>query len=168
MVRMRVPVLDYALHTSRPVPRPRKHARDTASALLACALFFVAVACGEGNGTAACLPQDVIRCTCADGSQGFAVCDVDAGAGYGVCTCDGGGSPYLPEAGTAVLDAGADADGGLQFMSPCNPADDQCPAGTSCDAFPSKGPHCSKPCKQNSDCPAPSPGCNMMGVCKTP
>jgi hypothetical protein len=147
----------------------RTHARDTvfgAFELVAVALVLLGVACGEGNGAVACLPEDVARCTCDDGRQGFSLCDVEAGTAYGACVCDGGASPLLPEAGTG--ESGAEAAAGLQFMSPCDPTNDQCPPGTSCDSFPAKGPHCSKLCKGNSDCPAPSPGCNMMGVCKTP
>jgi hypothetical protein len=133
------------------------------------------LACGEGNGGANCLPEDVERCTCENGRSGFMVCDPTTGSGYGACECDLDASPYLPEAGSeagegdGASDADA-ADGGLMFMSPCSTAagSPQCPVGTSCDDFPAKGPHCSKPCKVATDCPAPSPGCNMMGVCKAP
>jgi hypothetical protein len=129
------------------------------------------VACSEGNGAANCLPEDVERCTCADGRSGFSVCDPTAGRGYDVCNCEIDASPYLPEAGveTEAGDAGADA-GGLTFMSPCSmaPGAPMCPPGTSCDAFPAKGPHCSKACTEATDCPAPSTGCNMMGICKAP
>lgn len=140
------------------------------------ALVLVAAACGEGNGGAGCLPEDVQRCTCSDGRAGFAVCDPKAGSSYGACDCDLDASPYLVP---PPLEAGADAEGegslseggsGLSFQSPCSmsPGAPQCPAGTSCDDFPAKGPHCSKPCKVATDCPPPSPGCNMMGVCKAP
>jgi hypothetical protein len=163
MVGMHAPWVDYALHTSCGMRHAKKHARDI---VLLFALMLAVVACGEGNGATACLPEDVVRCACDDGREGFSLCDVDAGAGYGACVCDGGASPLLPEAGSG--DAGAEAAAGLQFMSPCDPTNDQCPPGTSCDSFPAKGPHCSKGCKGNADCPAPSPGCNMMGVCKVP
>jgi hypothetical protein len=137
------------------------------------ALLVVAVsACGEGNPGAACLPEDVERCSCGDGRSGFMVCDPEAGTFYGTCNCELDASPYLPEAGveaSASTDA-AMGDGGLMFMSPCSmaPGSPPCPPGTSCDDFPAKGPHCSKPCKEATDCPSPSPGCNMMGVCKAP
>jgi hypothetical protein len=131
------------------------------------------VACGEGNGATNCLPEDVARCTCSDGRDGFAVCDPVAGHGYTVCNCELDASPYLPEAGVeAAVEAGegGEGDGGLMFMSACNtaPGSPMCPPGTSCDDFPAKGPHCSKPCKEATDCPPPSPGCNMMGICKAP
>ena len=35
-----------------------------------------------------------------------------------------------------------------------------------CFPFTSKGPHCTVPCSADADCPAPSPGCSHMGVCK--
>jgi hypothetical protein len=152
----------------------KKHLRDR---LLVGALSLVGilvVACGEGNGNANCLPEDVERCTCQDGHAGYMVCDPSAGTGYGACSCDLDASPYLPEAGVeaSARDGATEGGGGggLVFMSACSLAagSPQCPAGTSCDDFPAKGPHCSKPCKVATDCPAPSPGCNMMGVCKAP
>jgi hypothetical protein len=133
------------------------------------ALLLVVAACGEGSGGAGCLPEDVERCTCADGRSGFAVCDPKSGSSYGACNCALDASPYLPEPAEAGPDTGA-GDGGLSFMSPCSQAAGapQCPSGTSCDNFPAKGPHCSKPCHVPTDCPAPSPGCNLMGICKAP
>jgi hypothetical protein len=135
---------------------------------------MLAAACGEGGGAAACLPDDVQRCTCDDGRSGFRVCDSE-GRGYGACACDLDASPGLPRPATADATAGAEGgggqsgvDGGLSFLSPCEPGGDPCPPGTSCDNFPSKGPHCSKPCKKPSDCPPPSPGCNPLGICRAP
>lgn len=154
-----------------------RHARDRGRAggrglaLVAC---LVVAACGEGNGATRCLPEDVERCTCADGRSGYEVCDPNAGAFYGACNCDVDAAPYLPVPPDAAVEGDSDTDGGdgggLSFMSPCSmaPGAPQCPAGTSCDEFPAKGPHCSKPCKEATDCPPPSPGCNMMGVCKAP
>jgi hypothetical protein len=153
---------------------PKKHARDTpwmvvgpASALL----VLVAAACTEGNGLAPCLPEDVERCTCDDGRQGFQTCPLDGGA-YATCDCDLDASPYLPEAGEeAAADAGEEeASEGLQFMSPCSTAANapQCPAGDQCYDFPAKGQFCSHKCSVATDCPAPSPGCNGKGECKTP
>jgi hypothetical protein len=133
------------------------------------AFALLLVACGEGNGNAACLPEDVERCACEDGRSGFRVCDPVAGKSYGACSCDLDASPYLPQPAAAEDGGdGGDARGGLMFLSPCDPADDMCPPGTSCASFPAKGPHCSKPCKVATDCPPPSPGCNMMGICKAP
>ena len=142
--------------------------------VIAFAALAPLAACGEGKpgAGAACLPEDVERCSCADGRSGFMVCDPEAGAFYGACNCELDASPYLPEAGVeaSVSSDGGMGDGGLMFMSPCSMASGSppCPPGTSCDDFPAKGPHCSKRCKEATDCPSPSPGCNMMGVCKAP
>jgi hypothetical protein len=156
----------------------RDRIRDRLLATLVSLAALVVVACGQGSGGANCLPEDVERCTCADGRDGFEVCDPTNASGYGACNCELDASPYLPEAGveasveaSAAGDGEADASGGgLVFMSACStaPGSPQCPPGTSCDNFPAKGPHCSKPCTEATDCPPPSPGCNMMGVCKAP
>ena len=131
------------------------------SVVMSLASLVVVVACGQGSGGANRLPEDVERCTCADGRDGFQVCDPKAATGYGACDCELDASPYLPEAGIeASIEAGegsADASGGLAFMSPCSttPGSPQCPPGTSCDDFPAKGPHCSKPCAEAPTAPRP-------------
>jgi len=151
--------------------------RRVLAGLASLAVLLLVVACNEGNGGAPCLPEDVERCTCDDGRDGFVVCPLDGGGGYGACNCDLDGSPYLPEAGEEASSdaAGGDAsdagnDGGLSFMSTCSTAigSPPCPPGTSCDDFPAKGQFCSKPCTVAMDCPPPSTGCNMMGICKAP
>ncbi len=156
---------------------PRIQASDTGRVLagllsLAALLALVPlVACSEGTSSTPCLPEDVERCTCGDGSEGFEVCDPDGGGGYGACNCALDASPYLPEPEEAGGDAEEDGgDGGLVFMSACSTSlgAPQCPSGTSCDDFPAKGQFCSKSCKVAMDCPPPSPGCNMMGTCKAP
>ena len=143
-------------------------------------LTAIAGACGEGNGGAACLPEDVQRCTCADGKEGFMVCDPKAGAFYGACNCAIDASPYLPEAGVEAGPEEGAAEGGgmmmmctgpvLSFMCPCSTSAGapQCPSGDTCYPYPSKGNHCSHPCHANGDCAAPSPGCTPMGECKAP
>ena len=149
----------------------RERVRGRLLAVVMSLASVVVVACGQGSGGANCLPEDVERCTCADGRDGFQVCDPKAATGYGACDCELDASPYLPEAGVeASIEASEGASGGLVFMSPCSTTagSPQCPPGTSCDDFPAKGPHCSKPCAEATDCPPPSPGCNMMGVCKAP
>jgi hypothetical protein len=151
--------------------------RRTVAGLAGLAVLLLVVACNEGNGGAPCLPEDVERCTCDDGRDGFEVCPLDGGGDYGACDCDLDASPYLPEAGepegssdAAEQGETSAGDGGLVFMSTCSTAvgSPQCPPGTSCDDFPAKGQFCSKPCTVATDCPPPSPGCNMMGVCKAP
>lgn len=153
---------------------PMKQASDTRGAVVALVvggLVALVAACGQGNGGQACLPEDVERCTCADGRPGFFVCDPEGGTGYGACNCDLDASPYLPEAGEAdASEGGASDGGGPGWMDPCSqdPAAPQCPPGTSCLSYPSKGPHCSKQCAVATDCPPPSPGCNPQGQCKVP
>ena len=170
--------VDQALHrtvtmTSGTVPM--KHAGHTCNAVTLAAIAALVLTgllggCSEGSGAAPCLAEDVERCFCADGRSGFQVCGREGGSGIGACNCDEVASPYLPGVGSeaGAGDATTEASNGLSFMSACDPSNDQCPSGTSCDAFPSKGPHCSKPCAVPADCPAPSPGCNMMNICKAP
>lgn len=143
--------------------RVTKRLLPAALAIVVTALFG---ACGNGadsGGTRACAPGDVRSCTCATGS-GTQTCDA-VGSAYGACVCNS------PDGGPA--DADADASGGdadaaslLPFLSPCT-TDAECETGL-CHPFPSKGSHCTKTCTDAADCPAPSPGCNAMGVCRLP
>lgn len=64
-------------------------------------------------------------------------------------------------------DAGASS-GDIAFMESCSPAADQCADGLVCFSYNMKGPHCTHACAEDTDCEAPSPGCNGMGVCKAP
>ena len=155
-------------------PRPLTPARHKQGALAAAGALTLALAlgaCGEASQGAACLGDDVERCACPGGRSGFMVCAAD-GRGYGACNCALDGSPLLPEAGVASDAApdGAPADAGLSFLSTCalSAGSPACPAGTYCYAFPAKGEFCSKACHLPTDCPAPSPGCNMMGTCQAP
>jgi hypothetical protein len=54
----------------------------------------------------------------------------------------------------------------LPFLSACE-GDEQCASGL-CHLFAAKGQFCTKPCGGDNDCEPPSPGCNMMGICKAP
>jgi hypothetical protein len=58
----------------------------------------------------------------------------------------------------------------LSFMCPCStaPGSPRCPSLDTCYPYPSKGPHCSHPCRTAMDCAPPSPGCTPMGECKAP
>lgn len=69
---------------------------------------------------------------------------------------------------TGTIDASADnADaGGLGFMESCVENED-CETGL-CYAFNQGGPLCTHSCTVDTDCEAPSQGCNNMGVCKRP
>jgi hypothetical protein len=75
-----------------------------------------------------------------------------------------------PGGGDDSGDDAADVDAGapLPFMSECVLGmDDACETGL-CFDFNTKGPHCTHECTVDTDCEAPSPGCNGMGVCKAP
>jgi hypothetical protein len=104
-----------------------------------------------------CLPGDFQPCTCDAGGEGFAKCS-DEGDAYGDCVCEG--DPV----------GGGNGEGGggalLPFMSECE-EDEECDTGV-CHDFNAKGPHCSHACEMDTDCEQPSPGCNMMGICKAP
>jgi hypothetical protein len=173
-------VLDSALHCALTMAlraRLMKQAGHILAGIMVLgSLAAIVGACGEGNGSAACLPEDVERCTCADGKSGFTVCDPKAGAFYGACNCALDASPYLPEAGVEASSDAAPAEAGacsgpvLAFMCSCStePGSPQCPSGDTCYPYPSKGSHCSHPCKEATDCAAPSPGCSPMDECKAP
>ena len=65
-----------------------------------------------------------------------------------------------------------DGGGGKQpFLWHCG-TDDDCQMGLTCGQFPAKGGgfctyHCTM-ATAAADCPAPSTGCNNMGICKVP
>jgi hypothetical protein len=131
--------------------------------LIACAIAVLTVAaCGEEQP--ACFVGEYRSCACATGAAGYQRCV--SSDGYGACVCDGTtpgvDASALPE---ASVDAGSDA-GLLPFLSACQ-TNEQCASGL-CFPFNAKGPRCSKACKVNEDCEAPSTGCNNQGVCKAP
>ncbi len=112
-----------------------------------------------------CLPGDFIECSCESGEPGYAVCDA-AGVGYTGCGYCG---QALSGGSGGAATGGAGGTGGaalLPFMSECE-EDVECETGL-CHNFNAKGPHCSHPCSMDGDCESPSPGCNMMGICKAP
>jgi hypothetical protein len=121
---------------------------------------------GCGDSSADCYPTDWEACACADGARGYHQCGA-SGEGYGACDCSG----VTP--GAATLDAGDAGDDGpseagalAPFLATCAVNAD-C-ASDVCFSFTSKGPHCTLACNADADCPAPSPGCSHMGVCKPP
>jgi hypothetical protein len=124
----------------------------------------------QQNGTR-CAPGDYVACACPNPVKGFARC-TPSGDDYTLCDCSGAVPPGVVdlEAGAAPDAAGADAADAvaakLGFMSPCE-KDIECETGL-CFVFNAKGPRCSKSCQNDSDCPAPSPGCNLQGICKAP
>jgi hypothetical protein len=141
-------------------------------ALVAGAFAFAACST-KGND---CYQGDRTSCTCAGAQSGFATCGADGQLGACTCGGTGGGGTTSTTAtggdagagGSASADGGTDAgDGGLlPFMSPCT-TDAQCETML-CWSFPSKGPHCSKMCTTDTDCPPPSPGCNPQMICRAP
>ena len=71
---------------------------------------------------------------------------------------DGGGAAAPPPP-----DASADASG-LPFGASCLD-NKQCTSGV-CFLYTVRGQFCTLACMSNADCPAPSLGCNGMGVCR--
>ncbi len=141
-------------------------ARRAGGALVALALLVLGAAPASCNPSGvACAPGDYQYCDC-PGARGYQTC-LDDGSKYGACDCSGTiprGSGILVEAGT---DADAEAggpDAKLGFLAPCS-NDVDCETNL-CFAFNAYGPHCSHSCSKITDCPAPSPGCSNMGVCK--
>ena len=125
-----------------------------ASAVTA-ALFF-----GCGGGDEACYPTDWEGCSCADGAPGYHQCGA-LGDAYGACDCSG----TTPGAAAPITDAGPDGASVLApFLAICK-GSAECESGI-CYNFNAKGPHCTIACNADADCPAPSPGCSHMGVCK--
>lgn len=131
--------------------------------LAGAALLMTAAAHAACDDPPLCYDGEYLACHC-DGAFGYQSC-VDGA--YATCNCDeappglGGGPP--------ATGAGGMAEGGaalLPFMADCD-EDGQCETGL-CYLFPAKGPHCSKACGEDGDCEPPSPGCNMMGICKAP
>jgi hypothetical protein len=122
-----------------------------------------------------CAPGDYVICSCPRPVKGFARC-MPSGEDYSPCDCSGAAPGGLGALDAAPEDSAADAapdgepavDAGskLPFMSPCA-KDEECETGL-CFVFNAKGPRCSKTCQTDADCPAPSPGCNLQKICKSP
>jgi len=105
----------------------------------------------SATGSDACLPWvDDAGVTQGCGSGGMGPGDRD----------DGGGAPPPPPP-DAALDAS-----NLGFGASC--WDNLQCASDLCFDYKARGQFCSQICKQNADCPTPSPGCNGMGVCRQP
>lgn len=122
---------------------------------------------GCADDAPACYEGEYQACSCGQ-AEGYARCEAGA---YGVCDCEGGvpglgGSAANATGGAGGADGGGGAEEPIGYMEPCD-EDEQCETGL-CHPFNAKGPHCSQPCSDPSDCPPPSPGCNNMGICKVP
>lgn len=89
---------------------------------------------------------------------------------------DDGGDP-TPDAAVDAVDAAAgtadaaadtaDASGMLLDLFEVCTASSDC-ASDLCYAYGEGGMLCTQMCTTDADCPAPSPGCNMMGICRRP
>ena len=116
---------------------------------------------------------------CSSSSTGSA--GGDAGSDSTTLDSTTGNDTYTPPMDSSVTDTGqpmgdsgmghpdAQTDGGMGgYLQRCNmvgnPGD--CMAGLECFNFPARGNYCTKTCEMAADCPAPSAGCNMMGVCR--
>lgn len=147
-------------------------------AVLAVSLVLLVIAACTSPNETACSPDDVAYCACGAGARearGYSTCAAD-GSGYGPCDCSGALPPgtFPPDD-----DASVDADGGPPlhladapvvggFGAPCSD-DASCEPGLECYPFNAKGNRCSRPCKNDSDCPVPPGlGCSNKGECKTP
>ena len=104
-------------------------------------LFPCAVACGSSTTSSA----------------------TDSGASAGVDAAD---ASQPADTGTDAGSTTMDAASLLPFLSPCM-TNDQCETQL-CYLFNMRGKLCSKACNLPADCPAPSTGCNGMGICKAP
>jgi hypothetical protein len=80
--------------------------------------------------------------------------------------CEGGDDDDSPPAADA--DPGAPDAGAAAYMESCTLDPDNCEEPEMCFMFNMDGPLCTHACSTPADCPAPSTGCNMMGVCKSP
>ncbi len=130
------------------------------------ALFAVAgLAPGCFEEARTCYPGDYLACECDSGEPGYAQCD-PSGSAYGACGfC--GTTPGLASAAAGGAGGGGGAGGSLLgFLEPCE-ENEQCESAL-CHEYPAKGTFCTAACDSPEDCPPPSSGCNMMGVCKAP
>ena len=118
----------------------------------------IIAACGAEDQPA-CYAGEYRSCSCANDETGYQQC-LPAQDGFGTCPCDGK---------TPIADAGIDtgiAPGSRRYLEACV-ANIDC-ASNVCGVFPMRGNKCSNPCKLDAECAAPSPGCNLQGICKSP
>ncbi len=129
-------------------------------ALRALSLLFSLTGCFEEER--ACYPGDYSECTCDSGERGYAQCDPN-GEAYGTCGFCGTTPGATPPAEGAGGGGGGELAG---FLEVCEVNED-CESAL-CHVYQAKGTFCTLGCDGPEDCPAPSSGCNMMGVCKAP
>ena len=137
--------------------------RWTRAVSLASLAFVVAGAWACGEAFPVCYEGDRRACSCAEGASGFQTCAPELEA-YGPCVCDGT-TPGV-DGSAPTPDAAPESSSKIGFLEPCL-TNEECETGL-CHPFNAKGPRCSQPCKEPTDCPPPSTGCNNQGVCKAP
>lgn len=71
---------------------------------------------------------------------------------------------------TAPVDASTidSTPGSLGFLEVCDPVNDECAEPMLCFNYNARGPLCTFACTVAEDCPEPSTGCSMRGVCTPP
>jgi hypothetical protein len=152
-------------HASLAPPRATIASLARGSLLVALASVIVLACNIEADRGEPCYPGDFRACTCDTGDHGLAQCGADGGAGYGACNCTPPVDAGIDASNDAESDGAAES-GLLGFLSPCS-KNEVCSTGL-CFPFIAKGPHCTKTCQTDSDCPPPSPGCSNNKVCKLP
>ncbi|WP_394849278.1 hypothetical protein LZC95_17755 [Pendulispora brunnea] len=139
-----------------------------AGALVSWFSWFACASC-TSHDERTCYRGEYRACACGKDRSGLAAC-LDTENDYGACDCSGAIPGLELDGGVGdgglETDAGHEAGAKLPFLQPCD-VNEQCETGL-CFPFNAKGPHCSKSCKSDGDCPVPSPGCNNMHVCKVP
>lgn len=146
---------------------PRAIASRARRVVAAAAIALTAIAgsaCFENDPV--CYAGDYRACTCpgAPAATGYQACV--ATDGYSACVCDG----TTPGVDGSAPDADGSADAApaakKALLEACT-QNEECETGL-CFSFNQKGQRCSKACTSSSDCPPPSTGCNLQGICKAP
>jgi hypothetical protein len=151
-------------------------------AVLACVWAGFIQGCETDEKNSVCYAGDQIACTCSNGQTGLQTCNA-TGSGHDACSCNEASSSSSSGMGGAGGAGGAGNAGGagsgqgggggqggnaalLPFMAECTTSA-QCESML-CFQYNTGASLCSKKCTTDNDCPAPSPGCNNMGICKKP
>ena len=92
----------------------------------------------------------------------------------GLAACGGDDEPAPdamalgPDADPSAPDAGASACMGTTPLYDSCTTNEECADFCLCYTFGMGQMICTKACTMDTDCPAPSPGCNGMGICRRP
>lgn len=87
-----------------------------------------------------------------------------AGLALALAAC--GGDDDDDGGGGGAVDANPEVPS--EYMERCSTSPDNCVEPEMCFVFNMKGPICTHACDTADECPAPSTGCNNMGICKAP